>query len=143
MNKTERRKMKARWYAMVNRCHNPNSAKYTSYGGRGIFVCQRWRESFEAFASDVGACPGAGLSLDRIDNNGNYEPGNVRWSDAFEQAGNRRKFDRTTTGSQCQPTHCPVRTFRVPDDEWQEWQERARSQGTTVTALIHEAMARL
>lgn len=66
-------------------------SKYEHYGGRGITVCERWRESYPAFLADVGRKPSPQHSLDRIDNDGHYEPGNVRWATAKQQANNRRK----------------------------------------------------
>jgi hypothetical protein len=75
---------------MKNRCYNQNVPAYKDYGGRGISVCQRWLESFQNFADDVGQPP-PGLTLDRYPNNdGNYEPGNVRWATRSQQAFNRR-----------------------------------------------------
>lgn len=74
---------------MLDRCHNPNSSRWAYYGARGIVVCERWRKSFEAFLSDMGERPD-GRTLDRIDSNGNYEPGNCRWSTHAEQCQNRR-----------------------------------------------------
>ena len=73
---------------MVRRCTNPNSVDWPRYGGRGITVCERWRR-FEGFLADMGPCPD-GLWLDRIDSNGNYEPGNVRWATFEEQLHNHR-----------------------------------------------------
>lgn len=80
---------------MLCRCYWPGQTRYDSYGGRGITVCERWRNDFWAFVADVGERP-AGRSLDRIDNDGNYEPGNVRWATAVEQRGNRRPVERST-----------------------------------------------
>lgn len=77
------------WDTMRQRCSNPKNDKYLTYGGRGIHVCERWND-FSMFISDIGRRPSSLHSLDRIDPNGNYEPGNVRWATQKEQQNNRR-----------------------------------------------------
>lgn len=81
----------ASWHAMINRCHtNPANRQWKNYGGRGISVCNRWRNSFADFLDDMGERPG-GTTLDRIDPDGNYEPSNCRWATPTEQARTTRK----------------------------------------------------
>lgn len=78
-----------RWKSMRQRCSNPNVSGYESYGGRGISVCEEW-DDFYQFANDVGLPPTPEHSLDRVNNDGNYEPGNVRWATPREQCLNQR-----------------------------------------------------
>jgi len=83
------------WCAMKRRCFNSLDKCFPGWGGRGITVCDRWKESFTNFLEDVGRRP-EGMSLHRIDNEGNYEPGNARWASAEEQSKNRRPRAKRT-----------------------------------------------
>jgi hypothetical protein len=78
------------WRAMKSRCNVPKNPSYRHYGGRGITVCDEWSKSFPTFLKDVGARPSKYYSLERINNDGNYEPGNVVWADPITQHNNTR-----------------------------------------------------
>ncbi len=97
---TQRNALRAIWREMIRRCGDPKNTSWHRYGGRGIVVCDRWLASFEAFAADMGPRPEA-CSIDRIDNDGNYEPGNCRWADTLTQARNHPQ-------PQALKTHCPA-----------------------------------
>jgi hypothetical protein len=77
------------WNHMIARCHRPNCQSYKHYGARGIKVCSKWRD-FKEFYKEVGSAPTPEHSIDRINVNGDYEPGNVRWATLKEQRNNRR-----------------------------------------------------
>lgn len=85
------------WNAMRTRCNNKGHHKFPDYGGRGITICERWNK-FENFYADMGPRPSLNLSLDRIDNDGNYEPSNCRWATLKQQARNKRIFKKNKYG---------------------------------------------
>ena len=89
------------WAAMIQRCENPKRLAYDRYGGRGINVCDRWH-TYENFLADMGRRPTPNHSVDRIDNDGNYEPGNCRWATKSEQANNTSRSKINKSGDACQ-----------------------------------------
>lgn len=102
------------WQSMKQRCHTPTNKSYPRYGGKGITVCEEWRNSFEAFASSVGPRP-SGLTLDRIKSSKGYEPGNVRWATYTQQARNTsRNHLHTIDGI----TRCLAEWCEVLNEPW-------------------------
>lgn len=88
------------WSGMISRCYDPKTTRYPQYGGRGIAVCDEWRTDFAAFLAHVGPRPSSKHSIDRIDNDRGYEPGNVRWATMKEQCRNRRNNHYITIGTE-------------------------------------------
>ncbi len=107
------------WCAMKQRCYDKNGIGYHNYGGRGITVCEEWRDDFSAFLRDMKPKPGRGYSLDRKDNSLGYAPSNCKWSTRVEQNSNRRNNVMLTAG--------------VITQTATEW---AASSGTNVTTLL-------
>lgn len=108
------------WVHMVQRCHNPNNKDYEHYGGRGIKVCDMWRSSFEAFFMTVGKRPGDDYTIERIDTNDDYRPGNVKWATRQEQVLNQRSNINLTIDGETKAVsqwardpRCPVSQFTI------------------------------
>lgn len=112
------------WQGIKARCLKSSSPSYSNYGGRGITICDAWRDSFEGFLADVGHRPGPDLTIDRIDTNGNYEPGNVRWATQTEQGRNRRDNRLLTLNG---VTHCVA-----------EWAEITRMSTMCIKARLRQ-----
>jgi hypothetical protein len=99
------------WREIIRRCQNPNRGDYRYYGGRGIRVCARWRNSFANFLNDMGIAPSRLHTVDRRNNDGNYEPGNCRWATRAEQAINSRQCHMVAFRGETMPlTQWAIRT---------------------------------
>lgn len=104
------------WASMIKRCANINDSRYSDYGGRGITVCERWVANFAMFYADMGPRPSNKHSLDRIDVNGNYEPGNVRWATVEQQLNNKRTSVYVAHGGRTQTVAQWARELNVKPD---------------------------
>lgn len=102
------------WAGIKDRCLNPRSRAYSSYGGRGIKVCDAWVNSFVRFLEDIGRRPSRGHTVERIDNDGNYEPANVKWATMKEQSRNRRSVRWITIDGETLCATDWARKNRVP-----------------------------
>lgn len=112
--KTEKDKLRKIWTSIKQRCLNPNDRRFERYGGRGIKIHSEWIDSFESFLDYVGFRPSENHSIDRINNNGNYEPGNVRWATPEEQVRNRENTLNYTYMGKERPLAELAETFDIP-----------------------------
>lgn len=121
-----------RWHNMMQRCENPENPKYPRYGGRGIKICDEWhdvRNFIDYLETQLGPCP-PGHSLDRINNDGNYEPGNLRWASPSTQCANQSRF--LLVGPAIPGAHAKLTADQVTEIR------RRHSAGERVTALARE-----
>lgn len=102
------------WLSIKKRCYTKSTDRYYAYGARGITVCDRWLNSFENFVKDVGMAPSNKHSVDRIDVNKNYEPGNVKWSTDIEQANNKRNNHYVTFSGKTQSLSAWAKELGLP-----------------------------
>lgn len=101
------------WKSLRTRVSNPNYRRWDRYGGRGIKVCDRWKSSFQNFLADMGPRPAKGMSIDRVNNDGNYEPSNCRWATQSEQVRNQSRWrDHDFT----EPSENARASSTTPDD---------------------------
>lgn len=112
------------WAGMIQRCTNPNEAGFKNYGGRGISVCEAWRQ-FTGFFKDMGERPSGKHSIDRIDNNGNYCPENCRWATKDEQSSNRRDNRIITFNGEAKPLFLWARAIGITNTSLAERLESA------------------
>lgn len=110
----EKERLKTIWSSIKQRCYNPNNPSYARYGGRGIIMCDKWLNSFESFYNDIGERPSVEYSVDRIDNNGNYEPNNCRWATREEQAKNKEDYKKRRTDK-------TMKALLISGNTLQEW----------------------
>ena len=121
------------WRAMKERCYYEKHIVYKYYGGRGIEVCQRWRHSFENFLEDMGPRPSSKHSIDRMDCDGDYSPGNCRWATVDEQRKNKRNAIILTHGGR---TMCLADWARVLGIHWASLYERLQKYPTEMALSV-------
>lgn len=137
-----------RWQHMIQRCHNPNDQDYGRYGAKGVYVCDRWRfgeagvSGFVLFMQDIGNYARRNLTLDRIDNSKGYEPGNVRWATAKEQANNRSSTRLLTIDGDTRPLSEWSAMYNVGSKTILHRLKRGMSHAEAITTPLHRTTKR-
>lgn len=126
------------WRGIKARCLNPNSPAWKHYGGRGVTMFNRWQHDFAEFLAYVGLRPSKNHSLDRIDNNGNYEPGNVQWIESWKQHGNTRTNRMLTFNGRSQHVSAWARELDVPVYQLNNRLRSGWSTDRTLTEPVHK-----
>lgn len=124
------------WNGMRDRCYNKRSHYYVNYGGRGIKVCECWRNSFVNFFEDMGERPSSRHCIERIDNNGDYEPTNCKWTTYLEQSNNRRSNHLLTFNGETLPMKALWRKYAPPHLNWKTFLGRIWNGWKTEDALL-------
>lgn len=127
------------WGAMKQRCSDPKRRDFANYGGRGIRVCDEWAQSFEAFLGDMGRRPSGRHSIDRIDNDGDYEPGNCRWATRQEQGRNTRATRKIVIDEE---SHCLTDWLRIYGRHVATFRGRMRRGWSVIAAITTPAVPR-
>ena len=130
----------ATWYAMNYRCHNPKAYGYKDYGGRGITVCDRWRNDLNAFAEDMGERP-KGLTIDRIDNDKGYSPDNCRWA-TWKQQGNNKRSSLEVRRRKGEEINSIKLVIPLDPKVKKKFKRMAEKQKTTMRGLLRVIIAR-
>lgn len=129
------------WQGMLKRCNNPRNKRFARYGGRGIKVCDAWLE-FKQFLSDMGKCPD-GYSIDRIDNDGNYEPSNCRWATRQQQQRNTRQNRYLTLAGKTMTIAEWVESTGIPRDTIAQRLALGWSDERTLTEPVRKALPKV
>lgn len=125
----ERNRLLYVWSDMKRRCHRENHHAYANYGGRGITVCERWRNSFAAFLEDMGPRPDPKLTLERVNNDAGYGPDNCIWATRLQQSLNKRMYRSNTSGER----NIALEVKTIKGKRYEYWRLRIRRGGKIVT----------